>query len=139
MRNTCTRASLNPLGNTDFTAFVTEFYRLSTPLRRDENSLLNSFRRKLSPTMQHHIISRQNESLDDLIEICRRVDDDLKLQQRSRRNAAYAPFSRPSTLTATPTTPPSHLTKTTLDPNAFVHSSMPRTKMSAAEHEHLKA
>lgn len=30
-------------GNTDFNAFVAEFYRLVAPLRRDENSLLNSF------------------------------------------------------------------------------------------------
>ena len=82
-------------GNTEFNAFIAEFYRLAAPLRRDENSLLNSFRRKLSPTMQRHTIGRQNESLEDLIEFCRRVDDDLKLQQQSRRNAAYTPFSRP--------------------------------------------
>jgi hypothetical protein len=45
-------------GNTDFNAFVAEFYRLAAPLRRDENSLLNSFRRKLSPTMQRHTYRR---------------------------------------------------------------------------------
>jgi hypothetical protein len=43
-------------GNTDSNAFVAEFYRLAAPLRRDESSLLNSFRRKLSPTMQRHTI-----------------------------------------------------------------------------------
>ena len=43
-------------GNTDFNAFVAEFYRLAALLRRDESSLLNSFRRKLSRTMQRHVI-----------------------------------------------------------------------------------
>ena len=89
-------------GNTDFNAFIAEFYRLAAPLRRDENSLLNSFRRKLSPTMQRHVIGRQNESLEDLIEFCRRVDDDLKIQRQSRRNAAYIPFSHTSKRTAFP-------------------------------------
>jgi hypothetical protein len=87
-------------GNTDFNAFIAEFYRLAAPLRRDESSLLNSFRCKLSPTMQRHVIDRQNESLEDLFEFCRRVDSDLKLQRQSRRNAAYAPFSHASKRTA---------------------------------------
>jgi hypothetical protein len=91
-------------GNNDFNAFVAEFYRLATLLRRDENSLLNSFRRKLSPTMQRHVIGRQNELLRDLIEFCRQVDDDLKLQRQSRRNTAYAPFSHTSKRTASPFT-----------------------------------
>lgn len=142
-------------GSLDFNAFVAEFYRLSAPLRRDENSLLNSFRRKLSPTMQRHTIGRQNESLDGLIEFCRRVDDDLKLQQQQpRRNAAHAPFSRSSTRTVTPSHPvsppastgPTSARKTTtvvpagatLDPNAFVRSSTPRTNTTAAEREQLK-
>jgi hypothetical protein len=92
-------------GNTELNAFIAEFYRLAAPLRRDENSLLNSFRRKLSPTMQRHTIGHQNESLENLIEFCRRVDDDLKLHQQSRRNAAYVPSSRQSKRTATSPTP----------------------------------
>jgi hypothetical protein len=44
-------------GNTNFNASVAEFYCLAAPLRRDENSLLNSFRRKLSPTMQRHTLA----------------------------------------------------------------------------------
>jgi hypothetical protein len=67
--------------NSDFNSFVAEFYRLAAPLRRDENSLLSSFRRKLSPTIQRYMIGRPHESLESLIEFCRRVDDDLKLQQ----------------------------------------------------------
>ena len=93
-------------GNTDFNTFVAEFYRLTAPLRRDENSLLNSFRRKLSPTMQRLTIGRQNESLDDLIEFCRRIDDDLKMQQQSRRNTANTPSSRTPTRTSTRTATP---------------------------------
>jgi hypothetical protein len=92
-------------GNTDFNAFIAGFYRLAAPLRRDENSLLNSFRRKLFPTMQRHVIGRQNESLEELVEFCRRVDDDLKIQQQSRRNAAYTPFPHTSKRTAFPFTP----------------------------------
>jgi hypothetical protein len=66
--------------NSDFNSFVAEFYRLIAPLRRDKNSLLNFFRRKLSPTIQRYMIGRPYESLESLIEFCRRVDDDLKLQ-----------------------------------------------------------
>jgi hypothetical protein len=50
--------------------------------------------------MQCHIIGHQNESLEDLIELCRRLDDELKLLQQSRRNAAYVPFSHTSKRTA---------------------------------------
>jgi hypothetical protein len=136
-------------GNADFNAFIAEFYRLAAPLRRDENSLLNSFRRKLSPTMQRHTIGRQNESLDDLIEFCRRIDDDLKMQQQSRRNTAYTPSSRTPTRTATPPVPtaPASVkrattaapTRTTLNPNSFVRAQTPRTDTTAAEREQLKA
>jgi hypothetical protein len=139
-------------GNTDFNAFVAEFYRLSAPLRRDEGSLLNSFRRKLSPTMQRLTIGRQNDSLEDLIEFCRRVDDDLKIQQQSRRNASSTPSSRSShsaTRTVSPSTstaPTSARTTTTpapartaLDPNSFVRSQTPKTNTTYAEREQLKA
>jgi Zinc knuckle len=138
-------------GNTDLNAFVAEFYRLSAPLRRDESSLLNSFRRKLSPTMQRLTIGRQNDSLEDLIEFCRRVDDDLKIQQQSRRNVSSTPSSRssrPATRTvspSTPTTPTSARTTTTpapartaLDPNSFARSQTPRTNTTYAEREQLK-
>jgi Zinc knuckle len=139
-------------GNTDLNAFVAEFYRLSAPLRRDEGSLLNSFRRKLSPTMQRLTIGRQNDSLEDLIEFCRRVDDDLKIQQQSRRNVSSTPSSRasrPATRTVSPSTPtaptPTRTTttpapaRTALDPNSFVRSQTPKTNTTYAEREQLKA
>jgi Zinc knuckle len=136
--------------NSDFNSFVAEFYRLAAPLRRDENSLLSSFRRKLSPTMQRYMIGRPYESLESLIEFCRRVDDDLKLQQQqSRRNITYAPFSRSSTRTVTPATPstPNPVRKTataaptgaTIDPNTFVRASTPRANVTFEEREQLKA
>jgi hypothetical protein len=95
------KASVMALGSRSLWGYLGN-YRLAAPLRRDENSLLNSFRRKLSPTMQRHTISRQNESLDNLVEFCRRVDEDLKMQQQSRRNTAYALFSYTPTRTVTP-------------------------------------
>jgi hypothetical protein len=66
--------------NSDFNNFVAEFYRLTAPLRRDKNSLLSFFRRKLSPTIQRYMINRPYESLKSLIKFYRCVDDDLKLQ-----------------------------------------------------------
>jgi hypothetical protein len=96
--------------------------------------------------MQRYMINRPYESLESLIEFCRRVDDDLKLQQQqSRRNTTYAPFSRSSTRTVTPATPstPNPVKKTTtaaptgatIDPNTFVRASTPRANVTFEERE----
>jgi hypothetical protein len=83
------------------------------------------------------------------MEFCRRIDDDLKMQQQSRRNTAYAPFSRTSTRTATSPTPAAPASvkrattaapnRTTLNPNSFVRAQTPRADTTAAEREQLKA
>jgi hypothetical protein len=67
-------------GNTDFNLFVAEFHRLAAPLRRDDQSLLADFRRKISPTLQRAALGRTNDTLATFIEFYRAVDSDLKIQ-----------------------------------------------------------
>lgn len=80
-------------GNMEFNAFVAEFYRLSGPLRRDESSLIAAFKNKVTNQMYNFIIGKQKNSLTDLIEYCREVDEDLKAKQ-SRLGNTFTPFRR---------------------------------------------
>jgi hypothetical protein len=132
-------------GNLDFNAFVAEFYRLSAPLHRDSSSLINSFRRKLSPTMRRLIMGRSNDTLSALIAFCRRLDVDLKLEQQiARKNNLNVPIARFFTPRSTGTTMANTAitpvpSAAPLNPHSFHRSNTPRIGITAAERERYMA
>ncbi len=89
-------------GSTDFNLFVAEFHRLAAPLRRDDQSLLADFRRKISSTLQRAALGRTNDTLASFIEFCRAVDSDLKIQQQMRKDTSIP--QRKTTTNATTST-----------------------------------
>ena len=132
-------------GNQDFNIFVAEFYYLSALLYRDSFSLINSFRRKLSPIIKKLIINRTDEIINTLITYYRRLDIDLKIKQQiTRRNnqtitTLYPSIFRSIRISANTAVTTQRIfiipapSVYLMNPNLFFRSSTPKIGLSVAK------